>query len=97
MIRYHISARRLPGGDVKVNENGIGSLRYSSETRQNLRKVAMNIAKKTPYSTVLVRPRGEDLPEIYIRAAFRDTPRNVHHKGYSTEDFLTRMGLERKY
>jgi hypothetical protein len=94
-IRYHVTARKLSGGNVQIRELGLGSFLYSVRHRQNLKDVAENIIKQTPYTTIFVQPQGRNsFPIVYIRTASNDSATNIHHIGYSTESFLKKMGLK---
>ncbi|MEI7719545.1 MAG: hypothetical protein WCI72_06760 [archaeon] len=96
IIRYHVNAKCTKGGLV-VREKGLGSFFYSSEYRQNLIEIAENIAKTHPYTKIAIKPRGaHTIPEVYLSTHNGKDIRDMLHSGYSTEQYLTKVGLKKQ-
>lgn len=81
IIRYHVTAKYIPGKGMRTHERGIGSLLHLNET-ESMRDKAMKIAKKIPYTTISIcAPRGEDkIANVYVRSPFGQ---NKLHLSYS--------------
>ena len=96
MLKYHVTAKRGNAG-VTVREKGIGSFFYPKDYRQNLREIAENIARTHPYTTVSIKPRGaHKIPEVYLSTHNGKDLQEMLHPGYSTEQYLTKVGLRKQ-
>lgn len=96
IIRYHVTAKHMTGS-VVIREKGIGSFFYSPEYIKNLREIAENIARTHPYTTVSIKPRGaHKIPEVYLSTHNGKDLQDMLHPGYSTEQYLTKVGLKKQ-
>ena len=96
IIKYHITAKNVNEG-IKIREMGVGSFFYSKEYRQNLIEIAENIARTHPYTTVSIKPRGaHKIPEVYLSTHNGKDLQEMLHPGYSTEQYLTKVGLRKQ-